>query len=60
MSVLFNHGHKTISSRRLDSDQNETEAGYVSREEIEGRYKTVVVSGAGALAVWGIYSIILA
>ena len=60
MNVLINHGHEAFASRRLDLDENRTEAGYVSKEEIAGRYKTIVVSGAGALAVWGIYSVILA
>ena len=60
MNVLIHHGDNTTASGRLDSDDNKIEAGYVSREEIAGRYKTILVSGAGVLAVWGISSVILA
>lgn len=59
MNVLISQNFKTVASKGLDLGENETDSSYITREEIAGRYRVVLVAAAGSLIVWGISSAFL-
>jgi hypothetical protein len=59
VNAQIDQGLETSAAKELELVENETGASYLTREEIAGRYRTILVSAAGTLAVWGISSVLL-